>query len=329
VSDQATQLRGIVARVGDGNGHPMEPLVPASVPTGLVSYGPQSSRHRLPRRDANGTAAQLTHAIAITSGKGGVGKSNIAVNLAIAMAHLGRSVCLLDADLGMANADVLCNLTPTLTLEQVVGGRCRLSDASMLAPGGFRLIPGASGVARLADLRPRHRAMLLEELNAVERLADVLLIDCGAGISPNVLGFAGSAHRTLVVTTPEPTSITDGYGMIKSLLAHSPDARIELVVNQASSEQEAQQVFERIRRVTRTFLERDISLAGTIPIDGSVGMAVRQRIPFVLHAPDAPVTRAVRIMASRLVGESVRDADTDRPTFIGRLRRWFGGGAAD
>jgi flagellar biosynthesis protein FlhG len=313
------------ARDAHSDAHdPFSPHVPPSVPTGLVSYGPQSAHHRLPRRGGPAGPTRLSHAIAITSGKGGVGKSNLAVNLAIALSHLGRSVCLLDADLGMANADVLCNLTPTLTLEHVVGGRCRLSEASILAPGGFRLIPGASGVARLADLRPRHRAMLLEQLESVERVADVLLIDCGAGISPNVLGFAGSAHRTLVVTTPEPTAITDGYGMIKSLLAQTPDARIELVVNQSSCDAESQQVYERIRRVTRTFLERDIGFAGALPHDLMVGEAVRQRLPFLLHAPESPVTQSVRIMAARLIGEVVREQGRPQTSFIQKLSRWFG-----
>ncbi|MEM7229472.1 MAG: MinD/ParA family protein [Planctomycetota bacterium] len=324
MSDQATQLRGLMKTVREASPDAVSALVPTSVPTGLVSYGPKTSRHRLPRNTDHAGAVRLSHAIAVTSGKGGVGKSNLAVNLAIALAHHGRSVCLLDADLGMANADVLCNLTPSMTLEHVVSGRCRLSEAAMLAPGGFQLIPGASGVARLADLRPRHRGLLLEQLARVESTSDVLLIDCGAGISPNVLAFAGSAHRTLVVTTPEPTAITDGYGMIKSLLTQMPDAKIELVVNQATSDREAQDVYTRMRRVTRAFLDRDIRFAGAIPADDWVGQSVRQRMPFLLYAPDAPATRAVRIMGSRIIGEAVREQQDERSGFIGRLARWLG-----
>ena len=150
------------------------------------------------------------------------------------MSRQGRKVCLLDADLGMANIDVLCNLTPKITLQHVVMGRCQLTDVILVGPGGFRLIPGASGVAGMADLRSRHRAILLKQLVALERVADDIIIDCAAGISSNVLAFAAAAHTTLVTTTPEPTAVTDAYGMVKSLLQQAPHARVELIVNRGA-----------------------------------------------------------------------------------------------
>ncbi len=138
----------------------------------------------------------MARVIAVTSGKGGVGKTNIAVNLAVVLARLGQRVCLLDADLGLANADVLCSLTPRLTLEHVISGRCRLAETMLLAPGGVRLIPGACGVARLADLAGADRLALLGQLEALERVTDTLIIDTGAGLSRNVLAFAAAAQKT-------------------------------------------------------------------------------------------------------------------------------------
>jgi flagellar biosynthesis protein FlhG len=245
---------------------------------------------------------RLARAIAVTSGKGGVGKSNLAVNLAVCLARLGRRVCLLDADLGLANADLLCGLTPRLTLEHVVCGRCRLAEAMLLAPGGFRLIPGACGVARLADLGGGQRLALLDQLVSLERVADTVIIDTAAGLSANVLAFAAAARRVLVATTPEPTAMTDGYGMIKALAARAPEARVELVVNMAGSQAEAESVFDRMDRVSRTFLGRSLELAGIVPTDATVREAVRHRVPFALYDPDSRATEALYRLAHRVAG---------------------------
>ncbi len=246
MTDQATHLRRLVGTAANGQRRSAEPVPIA-----------RSSR---PRPQAAQPAGRLASAIAVTSGKGGVGKSNIAVNLAVCLARMGRRVCLLDADLGLANADLLCGLTPRLTLEHVVCGRCRLAEAMLLAPGGFRLIPGACGVARLADLGGRQRLALLEQLMGLERVADTVIIDTAAGLSTNVLAFAAAARRVLVATTPEPTAMTDGYGMIKALAARAPGTRVDLVVNMASSRAEAESVFWRMDRVSRTFLGRALEL---------------------------------------------------------------------
>jgi flagellar biosynthesis protein FlhG len=275
------------------------------------------------QRPVTKTTPALARAIAVTSGKGGVGKSNIAVNIAVSLSGLGLRVVLLDADLGLANADVLCSLTPRQTLDHVVAGRCRLRDVALAAPGGFRLIPGASGVARIADLAPRQRAELLRQLGALEQVADVILIDTGAGISENVLTFAGAAHTVLVVTTPEPTAMTDAYGMIKTLVGFCPHSDAKLVVNMAQNREEADDVHARISRVSGSFLGRRPALAGVIPADPAVPSAVRLRLPFSLSFPDAPATAAVRGIARELVGLEP-DRRADDGGFMSRLLNRIG-----
>jgi flagellar biosynthesis protein FlhG len=254
-----------------------------------------------------------------------VGKSNLAVNLAVAWSQMGLRVCLLDADLGLANADVLCNLYPARTLEHVVAGRCRLAEVALPAPGGFRLLPGASGVRGLADLGPVARERLLRELATLERVVDALIIDTGAGIGRNVLGFAAAAHTTLVVTTPEPTALTDGYGLMKTLWRCTEHSGVEVVVNMAASSSEAAEIHRRVSRVSRTFLGRSPAFAGAIPADPRVVAAVRRRLPLLLLDPRAPASEAIRRLGRRLAGLPV----PDRPqrSFIDALASWFGVGS--
>lgn len=325
MTDQATQLRELmlVQTAVATQSQATSTYIHPSMPSGAVSYRPQTSRHRISRRTPQ-RSPNLARAIAITSGKGGVGKTNLAVNLAICLTRLGKKVCLLDADLGLANADVLCNLSPKLTLEQVVNGKCRLAEAMLLAPGGFRLIPGASGVARLANLDGERRWRLLNQLAALERAADIVLIDTSAGLSSNVIGFAAAANRVIVITTPEPTGITDGYGMIKALLAPAPKAKVDIVVNMVANEREGLSVHARINRVTSTFLRRTMGYAGEIPMDSHVRDAVCQRVPFVLYAPDAPASIAMQKLAYKVAGIGQPKLQNEhRGGFFNRLAVWM------
>ena len=252
---------------------------------------------------------RLAHATAFVSGKGGVGKSNLALNLAIALGCRGRRVVLFDADMGMANLDVLCGLTPTGTIEDVVRGRIPLREILVQGPGGFQLVPGASGVASMANIDGLGRRRLLKQLAMLDTVADHLLIDMGAGISSSVMSFAAAADRVVVVTTPEPTSMTDAYGAMKALVSRGRDMRIDLVINMAHSDEEGLDVHKRISRVARKFLGVDLGLAAVIPQDMLVSQAVRVRRPVLLESPHAPVTRAIDRLARQLDGLPVERFD--------------------
>ncbi len=323
MTDQATQLRRLVEAGRSADPRIASAILPPSTPTGAVSFRPRPQRAR-PKAPQPMAPIRLARAIAVTSGKGGVGKSNLAVNLAVAMRQRGLKVALLDADLGMANVDVLCNMNPKVTLQHVVTGKCRLVDAMQVAPGGFQLIPGASGVSGLAELGPMQRRLLLQQLASLERAADFILIDCAAGISANVLSFATAAHQVLVTTTPEPTAVTDAYGMVKNIVGRVPQASIQLVVNMVEFEEEARGVHERMNRVTRSFLRREVEFGAMIPFDPAVGQAVRHRLPFLLYAPNCPATRAIQELARRLAGEP-EPTERGGNGFFGRLANWFGG----
>ncbi|MBM4113771.1 MAG: MinD/ParA family protein, partial [Phycisphaerae bacterium] len=270
-------------------------------------------------------------AIAITSGKGGVGKSNLSVNLAIALARHGQRVALVDADLGLANADVLCGVQPLATLEQCLSLRRPLLECAVEVSSGFHLVPGASGVARLADMDPSDRSWLLGELASLAAGHDWLIIDTGAGIGANTVSFAAAADRVLVVTTPEPPSMADAYGMIKTLAPRTEPRTVELVVNQARDDEDAQGVWMRLDRVSRAFLTRSLPLAGWIPHDPSLPQAVRRRIPLLRQSPGCPSARRILRLAERLVEGDARCSPTTgskgEDAAAGAGARWGGASA--
>jgi len=244
--------------------------------------------------------SRLAHALAISSGKGGVGKSTIAVNLAILLSRMGRKVALLDADMGTANADVMCNVMPAHTLAHVVSGRKQIEEIAIQAPGGFSLIPGASGLAQMAALRNAERERLIQQFARLERAYDVLLIDTGAGIGPSVLGLLTAADRVLIVTTPDPTAITDAYAVIKTAHRQNNELDARLLVNQAGDPNEARQVYTRVANVCGKFLGLDLPYAGCMLNDPFVRESIRNRRPFALDPRQAQATVALSALAHRL-----------------------------
>lgn len=273
----------------------------------------------LGRADPDGRSARV---LAITSGKGGVGKTNVAVNLAARLATMSRRVLLLDADMGLANADVLCNTTAQSNLAHVVAGRRRIEDVLLEGPGGFTLIPGASGLARMADLSEFERAQVLTSLGPIEADHDLILIDTGAGIGAGVLSYLLAADEMLVVTTPEPTAVTDAYALIKAVSRRKDAPCISLLVNFARDRREGRRVYERINAVCRRFLGVCLLDAGHIVQDSRVPAAVRARRPFVLAEPDCQASACI----TRLAHKVDRHAKENHQVgFFRRVTGWLAG----
>lgn len=283
-----------------------------------------ASLERGERGGAEGPRAATAPTIAIASGKGGVGKTNLSVNLAIALARRGLRVTLLDADLGLANADVLCGLRVHGNLGHVLDGERTLREILVRAPGGFTLVPGAAGLVDLASLPASRLESLVSELAGLDEESDALIVDCGAGLGRDVLAFLALADLPVVVATPEPTSIADAYALIKASMRERAGRRegsIRLIVNQASDASEAERVRARISSVTARFLGIETSLLGWAPLDRHVTRAVRARRPLCEAHPSSPAAKAV----VRLGAEVRRELDLGgkrkncRPGLIARL----------
>ncbi len=238
--------------------------------------------------------------VAVASGKGGVGKTSLAANLAVSLAKRGLRVCVLDADLGLANLDVVLGLSPARSLLHVVRGEARLDEVIVGGPAGIRVVPAASGFLELTALTAEQQLALLAEVDALEDALDVLLIDVGAGITPNVLFFAAAAAETLIVLTPEPTALTDAYALIKLLATRHGRQEFLVVVNMAVSVADADAAFRRLQRVTERFLRVRLEYEGFVPSDDAVTRAVRRQQPVVLEAPGTPASMAIARIAQRL-----------------------------
>ncbi len=261
--------------------------------------------------------------IAITSGKGGVGKTSASVNLAIAMAARGGRVILLDADLGLANVEVLMGLSSLYNLEHVIEGERRMSDILVRAPGGIEIIPGSSGLAKMADLPAAARQNLLQGLEDLQRLADFIIIDTMAGIGRNAVAFAAAADEVILVATPEPSAIVDAYAMLKTVHACRENAVVRLLVNMVAGDAQARAVAGKLAGVSQQYLGRNLSYLGCLPRDPHVSQAVMQSRPFVLIYPNAPATKYLQVIAGRIVHEQSA-AEPSKEGFLKRFAQSLG-----
>ena len=234
------------------------------------------------------SAAAPTHVIAITSGKGGVGKSTVSINLAVSLADLGRTVTVVDDDLGLANIDVMLGLSPEHNLVDVLDGRCTLDQVLVTGPRGIQLIPAASGVQRMVELGEAERAGLLYAFSQLERRTDVMIVDTAAGIAANTLQFCDASQEVIVVVCNDPASVTDAYATIKVLNQRSGRNRFRILVNQAVNKAEAFALFGKLTEVTYRFLDVSLDYAGAIPIDRNVRTALRRRMAVVESHPSSP-----------------------------------------
>ncbi len=238
----------------------------------------------------------------ITSGKGGVGKTNLSVNLAIALADKGKRVVLLDADLGLANVDVILGLAPEKNLFHLFRQDADLESILLETPYGFSILPASSGVSEMLSLDTGQKLELLESMDVLEDAIDFLIVDTGAGINDNVVYFNLAAQERLVILTPEPTSLTDAYALIKVLKLEHDMERFRVLVNMVKNEAAAREVFSRLYKACDHFLDGvSLDLVGFVPHDPLVKRAVIRQTPFLRNSPEAPASLAVERAAGQIL----------------------------
>jgi flagellar biosynthesis protein FlhG len=247
------------------------------------------------------TDEEKTRVLAITSGKGGVGKSNCTLNLAIALCRAGKKVIVIDADVGFANIDVLLGMTSQKSLVNLFDCRTKIWDILQNGPDGLKFIAGGSGLQDLLTLNDTQIRYVVSQLQELQGYADYILIDTGAGLNPQTLRFILSADEAVVVTTPEPTSITDAYALIKLVSNRNKELPIRLIVNRVATHDEGEQTAEKIRLVAERFLQVKVETLGSIIDDPSVVKAVKLQVPFVTCYPDAKASRCIQQVAAHLL----------------------------
>jgi len=245
----------------------------------------------------------MTKVLAVASGKGGVGKTNISINLALALAEREKTVTLMDADLGLANIDVLLNLRPLRNLSHVIEGECQLKDILIDGPSNIRIIPASSGIKMMNQLSPAQNAGLIHAFDELEESTDILIVDTSAGLSESVVRFCSAAQEVLVVVCNDPASIADAYALIKTLHRDHKIHRFQIVINKVQSEAEGCELFERLRTVSEQFIDVVLNLLVIIPQDDNILRAVRQRRPFYLSYPKSKAIKSFKKLA----------ADVDNP----------------
>ncbi len=271
-----------------------------------------SGRHRAVR----------TKIIAVTSGKGGVGKTNVVANLAVCLSEMGKKVVVLDADFGLANLDVLLGLTPRFHLGHVLFGNKTLTEIMVQGPKGIRIIPASSGLQRLSELTQEQRSQLVESFADLGADTDYLLVDTAAGISTNVIHFLMAAHEVIVVSAPEPTAIVDAYATIKIILAEDSTKIVHVLINSVQTETEAREVFTQINTVVKRFLNCEVSFLGHVERDGHVRQAVRSQVLVTHLYPNAPASRCFRSLAHALAHQTSAAPLLDSPVWEKLLNDW-------
>lgn len=270
----------------------------------------------------NSIKKKSARVITITSGKGGVGKTNVTINLAIALSELGLRVIILDADLGLANIDVLFGIIPKYTLVDVINNRKNILETLSDGPKNIKFISGGSGVEDLIKLDAQQITKFIENISLLDKLADIILIDTGAGLSDSVMSFVMAADEVLLVTTPEPTSITDAYALIKMVSNRDKDKIIKVLINKAESLNEANDILRKLCIVAEKFLTLKLQPLGYILQDESVTKAVKMQQPFYLAFPKSQAAKNIKELSRRLT-DVKQDSNTSENTgirgFVNRL----------
>jgi len=246
--------------------------------------------------------AQRIRVISVTSGKGGVGKTSVVANLAQAFQLMGKRVLVLDADLGLANMDIMLGLNPRYTMDHILKGEKKLDEVIIAAPGGFHLLPAASGIQELADLDHSQRLFLLNELDTLQDTFDVILIDTGAGISSNVMFFNSASMERVVIITNEPTSLTVAYALIKVLISKYQQKRFKVLINWTRNALESDQIFRNLSIVADKYLGSPrLEYLGWIPYDKQVPRAILKQDTVLRLHPDTPASKSLMALAKKIL----------------------------
>lgn len=288
----------------------------------MRSWPPRTERpERILRESEKQSLGPRT--ITVSSGKGGVGKTSLSINLAICLAQMGNRVTLLDADLGMANVEVMLGLTPAYSLYDVLFRDKTMEVVAVKGPWGLNIISGGSGFLEMANLEQSRRRHLIRMLNCFSAQDDFVLIDTGAGISKNVLGFIAAAGEVVIVVTPEPTSLTDAYALIKVLANFKVHSEVYVVVNRAADKKEARKTLQRLQATADRFLKISIIGLGWLPEERLVSQAIKNQEPFFLASPNSQAARSVTSIAA-LLTNTAQPVQSER--FWNKLMALFGRG---
>lgn len=292
----------------------------------MMSDQAQLLRQMVNNMSVGENSEHTMHIITVASGKGGVGKSNFSVNLALALKSLGKNPIILDADFGLANVEIILGETPKYNLSHLIKGACEIESLITPSKHGISFISGGSGIKEMSFLSAAQINQISHQLSRLNDYTDILIIDTGAGINDIVVKFCNLADQVYVVVTPEPTSITDGYALMKTLItSFGLKAKLKLVINKAESQNEAHDVFNKLSYVCKNFIGYPIDYAGFIPYDDMLFKAVKQQVPIFAYAPHAKASSAYFQMAKLYLGSiGEKQVHTEvKENWISRFKRLF------
>jgi len=267
----------------------------------LINSRRMYSKQTTTRKD---NSIKDTRVICITSGKGGVGKTNFTINLGMELTKLNKKVVIIDADLGLANIDVILGTVPKYTLLDIIHNNKSIEDVIMNGPNGIKVISGGSGVLELVDMPLTSIQKLIEKFNSINNYADIILIDTGAGLSNSVLSFVLSAQEVIVITTPEPTSITDAYAMIKTINLKEKNKKIKVIINRVENISEGNIAFEKLYNASKRFLSIDLEKLGYVLDDNNVSKSVKKQRPFTIEYPNSIASKNIKNIAIKLSNDA-------------------------
>ncbi|MFC5401955.1 MinD/ParA family protein [Cohnella soli] len=279
----------------------------------------QALRHLVHSKDSR--SARTTRIITVTSGKGGVGKSNFSLNFAMALQNRGHSVLVFDADVSFANIDVLLGTPAKYNLIHLLKGEKSIWEIIQIGPGGLQFIAGGSGFQDLVRLSDEQLEYFSEQIGKLHGHVDFILFDTGAGLSKETVKFIAASEETIVVTTPEPTAITDAYALVKMLKTMGHEPAFKLIVNRVADEREGRQTADNFRQVADKYLGLDIPVLGYIPDDANVMKAVKRQTPLAVAFPDSEAAKGIDRIASRFLLEEREQKPKGLSGFLNRMKK--------